>query len=99
LASGGIVPLVATYRVLLDVVSQSQDRWEAVAELDDAEGGDDADEAEEVGDTSGNDLEGDVSFRWSNSEWKHEWVVRFKNEGVHLGHVSETELNPKLMIW
>ena len=56
-AGGGIEALVRAHGVLLDEVPQRERGREGVAELDDAEGSDDGDEAEEVGDR-GRDDEG-----------------------------------------
>lgn len=57
LASGGIKALALrrSNGVPLREVPERQKRREAVAELDDTEGGDDGDEAEEVWDTGGDD--------------------------------------------
>ena len=53
-----VEPFISLQRVDFDVVAQRKPRWEGVAELDDAEGGDDGDETEEIGD-GGGDYEGD----------------------------------------
>ena len=57
-AGGRVEALVGAHGVLLDEVPERERGGEGVAELDDAEGGDDGDEAEEVRDGGGDD-EGD----------------------------------------
>ena len=58
IAGIGIKPFAVTEGVFLDVEREGEPGREGVCELDDAEGGDDGDEAEEVGDGGGDD-EGD----------------------------------------
>lgn len=55
LAGGRVEALAAAEGVLLDVEGEVQEGGEAVGELDDAEGGDEGDEAREVGDGGADD--------------------------------------------